>query len=358
MPSVSKHIRVKNVYYMLAYAYQSLREAEYDNVAAENFDNIHDLFAAILVRGIGNQIKRGLFRHYVDHEEALAGLRGRIQIAESIKQQTLLRKRMICAYDEFTDNTPHNQALKSTMLLLLRSGAVKAENRNHLRKLLLYFKNVDLVSPISIRWDNLRYHRHNSSYRTLVNVCRLVVQGMLLTTETGEHRLAQWLVDEKMYRLYQRFVLAYYQQEYPHYNPRASHIEWDLAEGADQSFLPAMMSDITLTNRGRTLIIDTKWYSRTMRTNSRFGNTTFISEHLYQIYTYVKNKDRDATGDVAGMLLYAKTDEAVVPDNEIMIGGNRISLKTLDLGREWSEITHRLHSLCSWLTPSNAATAG
>ncbi|WP_434509821.1 hypothetical protein [Desulfitobacterium sp. AusDCA] len=37
-----------------------------------------------------------------------------------------------------------------------------------------------------------------------------------------------------------------------------------------------------------------------------------ISGNLYQIYTYMKNKDIDATGQVAELLLYAKTDGTMI----------------------------------------------
>lgn len=334
---------------MLSYAYQTLRESGFDNVAAENFENIHDLFAAILIRGVGNQIKRGLYRDYIPQEEPLSGLRGRIRITESIKQQTLTQRKMVCAYDEFTENSLHNKILKSTMLLLLRYGTVKAENKKQLRKLLLYFNDVEEISPFAIRWDALKYHRNNAAYRMLINICWLVVKGLLLTTEAGNYRLAKWLGDEQMHRLYEKFVLSYYQKEHSEYHPRAAYIDWDLADGADRAFLPTMKSDITLINGDRTLIIDTKWYGHTMQTNAQYDSTTFISGNLYQIYTYVKNKDSGATGNVAGILLYAKTDEAITPDNDFTIGGNRISLKTLDLGQEWSEITRQLEAFCSWL---------
>lgn len=33
------------------------------------------------------------------------------------------------------------------------------------------------------------------------------------------------------------------------------------------------------------------------------------------------------------MILYAKTEEEIQPDNRFMIHGNRISVKTLDLNR-------------------------
>ena len=51
-------IRIQNIYYMLAYAFQVLHEDSYQKVATEEFEYVSDLFAAILAIGIGNQIKR------------------------------------------------------------------------------------------------------------------------------------------------------------------------------------------------------------------------------------------------------------------------------------------------------------
>ena len=346
---MADNIKVKNIYYMLSYAYQALRESGFGQVAAENFDNIHDLFASILLRGIGIQIKRGLHRDYVAQREPLGTLRGQICISDSIKLQTLTCRKMICSFDEFMEDTQHNQILKSTMLLLLRSGAVKPENKKNLRKLILYFNQVTDITPDMIRWDTLKYHRNNASYKMLINLCWLVVKGLLLTTESGKYYLAKWLSDEQMYRLYERFVLSYYKKEHPEYSPQASYIDWDLNEDADQFYLPAMKSDITLTYREKTLIIDTKWYNHTMQNNGLYNSRTFKSGNLYQIYTYVKNKDRQTSGKVAGVLLYAKTDEIITPNSDFVIGGNRISLKTLDLGQSWTDIADQLESLCSWL---------
>jgi len=343
-------IRIKNIYYMLSYAFQTLCETGFANVASEDFDNIHDLFAAIIACGVRMQVKRGLHRDYIPKEEALAGLRGQIKVAETIKQQTQPQGRLVCAYDEFSPDSPHNQALKSVMLLLLRYGNVKPENKKSLRKLLLYFADVAEVAPTTIRWDALKYHRNNASYRMLLDICRLTVKGLLLTTEAGAYRLSSWLQGEAMHRLYEKFVLSYYVQHHLELSPKAAIIDWDVLDGEGSNFLPAMKSDITLQNGEKRLIIDTKYYeSGTMQYNAHHDSRKFISAHLYQIYAYVKNSDKGVTGNVAGALLYAKTDEDITPDEDMVIGGNRISLKTLDLNRDWSTITDQLEKLCDWL---------
>lgn len=344
---MADNIRVRNMYYMLSYAYQTLRETGTGDMAAEDFENIHDLFAAILIQGIGKQIKRGLHRDYVSHEDPLTLLRGKMLLSESIKQQTLASRKMVCSFDDFTVDTIHNQILKSAILLLLRYGTVRSDNKKHLRKILFYLSGVSDISPGSIRWDTLKYHKNNASYRMILNVCRLVLDGLLLTNDTGSYRLSKWIDDEYMHKLYERFVLAYYQREHPSLNPRSAFIYWDVAKGTDTMYLPLMKTDITLQYGNKTLIIDTKWYGHTMQ--RIYSSTTYISSNLYQIYAYVKNYDKNATGNVAGTLLYAKTDETETPDKEFLIGGNQISLKTLDLDKEWRCITEQLDTICSWL---------
>ena len=84
-------IRIQNIYYMLAYAFQVLNEQGYKKIATEEFENTADLFAAILSRGISMQIKRGLGKAYIEQSESLSSLRGKINISESIKTLTFLK---------------------------------------------------------------------------------------------------------------------------------------------------------------------------------------------------------------------------------------------------------------------------
>ncbi|NLA60341.1 MAG: hypothetical protein GX863_04465, partial [Firmicutes bacterium] len=104
-------------------------------------------------------------------------------------------------------------------------------------------------------------------------------------------------------------------------------------------------TDITLRHNGRTLIIDTKCYERSMARNSMFDTYTLHSHNLYQIFTYVKNMDATSPGNVSGLLLYAQTDEDIVPDFDYTICGNRISVKTLDLNTDFTNITSQLNEI-------------
>ena len=70
---------------MLTYAFQVLRQTNYEEISSENFDNIGDLFAAILSKGLAQQLKQGLYREYITINEDLSTLRGKVDITSSIK---------------------------------------------------------------------------------------------------------------------------------------------------------------------------------------------------------------------------------------------------------------------------------
>lgn len=104
-----------------------------------------------------------------------------------------------------------------------------------------------------------------------------------------------------------------------------------------------MQSDIMLTYGKKTLIIDAKYYDHILQ--SQYQVQRLHPQNLYQIFAYVKNKAVDTDGDVAGMLLYAETDEPIQPDCTCRISGNPIRVKTLDLNRDFSEIAAQLHAI-------------
>ena len=143
-----------------------------------------------------------------------------------------------------------------------------------------------------------------------------------------------------MCRLYEKFILEYYNKHFTDLRVSASQIPWDLDAGV-RTMLPIMQSDIHLQKGNKVLIIDAKYYSHT--TQTQFDKHTIHSGNLYQIFTYVKNEDEPH--EVAGIILYAKTEEEIQPDNKFMMHGNRISVKTLDLNRPFAEIAQQLNEI-------------
>lgn len=338
-------ILYQNIYHMLAYAFHVLDAQGYRDVALEDFENTAELLSAILCKGVSVQLKRGLMREYIENEEPLSSPRGKILVSDSIKHMSVRSKQLVCSYDDFSVNAYNNRIIRTTFELLLKSHICK-EQKKEIRKLLVFFERIEPLDVHSINWKQ-HYDRNNQSYRMLVSVCYMIIHGLLQTTTDGATKLMNFLDEQRMCRLYEKFILEYYKRHFPQIKTSASQIPWALDDDFS-AMLPTMQSDIMLTYGEKTLIIDAKYYSRT--TQSHYDVHTLHSNNLYQIFTYVKNKDvefGDEPHEVSGLLLYARTNETVQPDNTYMMSGNRISVKTLDLNCEFKEIATKLNEIAN-----------
>lgn len=328
---------------MLSYAFRTLTKQGYREMSTEKFSNTADLMTEILIAGISQQLKRGLGRAYIEQMEDIPVIRGRVNITESVKRQTMINRQLSCVYDDFSVNNSKNRIIKSTALLLLRADVAK-QRKSRLRKLLVYFDKVELIDLRTVDW-NIHYDRNNQTYRMLISICYLVVKGLLQTQADGKTKIMDFLDDQQMYHLYEKFILEYYKKEYPYIKTNASQIKWQLDDGMGY-MLPNLLSDITLEYDNKVLIIDAKYYSHIMQ--NRYEKETIRSANMFQIFTYVKNKEaelKDKPHEVAGMLLYAQTDNGTQPDCCYQMSGNMISVKTLNLNCDFEDIRRQLDSI-------------
>lgn len=342
--TIDKGIPIKNIFHMLAYAFKELKHKHYQHVEAESFDNIHDLFAEIISLGVSLVLKQGLHREYIEQQDTISTLRGKLNIQETMKEKMKQTGKLSCNYDDFACNNIFNQILKASMMHLIRCSDVSKKRKNALRKLLLFFNEVECIDLKTVKWNSLRYDRNSRTYQMLHSICYFIVSDMLLSTESGNTK-SPIFSDENMALLFQRFILEYYRQKHPEYKAKGKRVEWNLDGNEAQSILlPTMNTDVTLELSDRKLIIDAKYYSHTLQEN--FGKLSIHSANLYQIYAYVTNEDKKHEGNVDGMLLYAMNEKDGTKSERIKLeAGNVIQLKTLDLSQDFSDITKQLEEL-------------
>ena len=289
---------------------------------------------AVAARQFGDEYQQLVFWKY-----ALRMLSGNYEI-DNIRYEDDSVK----SYDDVVIEYDKPQVFRNTTIsILVRDHGVKNERKTDLKKLLLFFDEVDTINLTGFRWDMLRYQRNNKNYEMLMNVCYFVLDGMLQTTEKGSFKMGSFS-DKHMHRLYEKFILEYFKHHHSYLTEvRPAQVSWDLAPDTDERmirFLPIMQTDIFLRYKEQILIIDAKYYGKTMQV--QYDKATLHSGNMYQIFTYVKNQDTTESGNVSGMLLYAKTDEAITPDCRFVMGVNRISVKTLDLSKDFKLIGAQL----------------
>jgi 5-methylcytosine-specific restriction enzyme subunit McrC len=166
-----------------------------------------------------------------------------------------------------------------------------------------------------------------------------------MTNKMGASDYREYLDDQKMHKLYEKFIFEYYKYHYSNLSPASPQVEWDVECDEYISLLPKMQTDIALYKDDKMLIIDAKFYNDMYQRNSLYDKETFKSNNLYQIYTYVKNKDKENTGNVSGMLLYVKTDDNEKKYFECKMGKNKISICNLDLSKDFDCVKEQLNGI-------------
>ena len=214
--------------------------------------------------------------------------------------------------------------------------------KRDIARVLLYFNGIDTINISSVKWDAFVYNRNNAHYDTLLYFCRLIYEDAIANQNKGINNF-RTIEDNLLPKLFERFIYAFYKRHLPCNVSFQQQIKW---KSDDMDMLPKMSADTIITSDKIKLIIDTKFYSKTLQSNRFNGNQTIISSHLYQLFAYVKNEAAHTSDKlVMGMLLYPQIDVPV--KKAYNIDGNIFFIQTVDLNRPFDAIKCELLEIYS-----------
>ena len=340
-------IPIENIYYLLCYAWNKLDEKERVNVSIDDRTELLDLFAKVLINATKTLLKRGIDKNYIDHTEEIAGVKGKVQISQTLKSNLLLKQRTICTYDTFTSNVLLNRILVTTLYRLTRTKGLDKELKYELVALQRMLADIDQIEITSSLFKLVILNRNNRFYGFIMNVCQIIFENTLPSEEKGKYKFSDFTRDDrKMNQLFEAFVRNFYrieQKQYP--SIKKETIKWQFASTDNESYqyLPQMETDITLENDTEKIIIDAKFYRETMILN--YDKEKIKSENLYQLFSYLLNQeDSDSkTQNASGILLYP-TIEADY-DLQFQYNKHNIQIRTVNLNTNWKMIESRLKEI-------------
>ena len=136
-------IPVENIYYLLSYAWNKLDAGNKIDVSKDDYNSLINLFAKVLINATSHLLKRGLDRQYNLVREPYYGIKGKLQLSDSLKRNTFVQGRAICEYDEFNYNTLQNQIIKHTLFKLMFTADVDREHKQSIKLLLGRMQKID-----------------------------------------------------------------------------------------------------------------------------------------------------------------------------------------------------------------------
>jgi 5-methylcytosine-specific restriction enzyme subunit McrC len=167
-----------------------------------------DLLALLLAEATETILRGGILADYVEREDELPVLRGRILGDQQVLRRFGQIDRLVCRFDEHEQDIVENQLLAAA-LALCATRVTHESVRRRVRRLLAVFQEVcrtDELDLNALRQQRIFYHRLNDHYRRAHELAWLLLDGLgtrdLLAS--GKTHCFAFLID--MNRLFEMFV--------------------------------------------------------------------------------------------------------------------------------------------------------
>jgi 5-methylcytosine-specific restriction enzyme subunit McrC len=170
-----------------------------------------DLFTARFATLLTERIAAGLHRDYVERAEVSPILRGKLDVAEQIRDTTARRDRLHGRFDEFTADIPCNRLPRAVAEALLNHPCVGDEARGPLAAALGAFGEVR-AEPLTNELCQVAApdERRCAGYGPLLALCRLIAGGMTSSGIAGPNAGPAFLLDlEAAWERYVMFALSH-----------------------------------------------------------------------------------------------------------------------------------------------------
>jgi 5-methylcytosine-specific restriction enzyme subunit McrC len=327
---------------------------EWTTLDAESSEDALNLLAKILTVATDRLIKRGLDRGYLAKTEKMFGVRGRIDIATTIKTNGLSNLSLTCNFEELDYSIIHNQIIKSILEILTKTTGLDKSLKEDVHDLLHRMQLIKSISLSPNVFASVRFHSNIRNYRLPIAVSQLIYEQLLPSTNSGEYSFVN-LSDEKLFRIFEKFLFNFYKKHLDktsYTSIKKEGLLWQdsIFEDGLDDLLPAMETDICLFNESNRLIIECKFYESALQARRILGEDTtgkFISGHIFQLYAYLKNLELKHLMQTSGMIIYPENGKKI--NSTYTLQGHKVLIKTIDLNMSPSEIQSDLMSCLNFV---------
>lgn len=119
---------------------------------------LHEWLVLRFLKQVDVLVARGIRLHYVEREENLTTLRGRLLVAQNMRANALSPHRFFCRFEEFSLDRPENRLIRSAIrLVMLRSS--NPNNQRHAAQLNERLQEIPLSQDIGQDFSRWRDDR-------------------------------------------------------------------------------------------------------------------------------------------------------------------------------------------------------
>ena len=196
--NVTPRFPIYNIFYFLGLLEELKIDTEKVQISESN-DFLTVLFQSF-IHSVALATRKGLISGYVNREDSLQVLRGRIDFSRQVKKNPGNVIPFEVSFDDFVEDIPENQILKRALHISLKHGLQNRKLRNQAQNLLFNFKDVTDISQVP-SWNASRLNLH---YWNALRLAELIISGNGFHEKTGDVQINGFCID--MYKVFEDFV--------------------------------------------------------------------------------------------------------------------------------------------------------
>ena len=334
---------------MLDIAYKlNLSEGRQSALATQN-ETLLDVFIRIFADKLSDQVKRGLARNYIECEDDLPALRGRLNVTRQFTINAVRPDRLSCRFDQLVSDTPLMRIMAAAVIFLKRHSK-NHETRRKLNELHTMLADIPIMPISKLPWEKVHINRSNLRWENLFNLAKLLLNKQWQITRSDRNEPDGVTLLFPMNDLFEAYIAALLRRTLA---PKGI----DVIEQGGRKYCLGDYSgevikngtvfqtkpDIILRSGKKDLaIIDTKWKQLSSDIlNKKHG---ISQSDVYQLMAYARIYDSKEL-----MLLYPETPNnkcGTRKDYGMAAGPERLSIATIDISQSPNEVQKRLKALC------------
>lgn len=184
--------------YMLMYVYDmKLSNEQIASCKNEKSEALLEVLVQMFVQSLLDELKKGIYKEYITHEDNLKTLKGKYLINENLKYN-FVKTKIYCEYDEFSENNTLNQFFLYTIKNLQKF----VKNKKYLKQCELIFDEIESFS-FDVDLLNINFTRVNKRFEKSYHLAILLLKR-LISLYSKEKNSFAFLFDMNV--LFEKFI--------------------------------------------------------------------------------------------------------------------------------------------------------
>lgn len=259
---------------------KTLKKSPFKNFNTANLKaskmQLLEIFISMFLEELAKLVQKGIKSDYVQKEENLKFLKGKLKISEQIKQNSVHKERFFVQYEEFSSDRVENRLIKTTLEYLYKKSKSN-KNQQRIREFLFVFDEIKVSHNIKTDFEKIKLNRQMKDYEQVLLWCKTFLFENSFSPYKGNDIAFALLFDMNL--LFESYVYDYLRREGKFENIKNQDKEHHLAyENQNGKF--ALKPDIVI-DEGK-IIIDTKWKILSLEKS----NQGISQSDMYQLYAY------------------------------------------------------------------------